>query len=63
MINEAQYTMHLVTWFILCYTWFILAGSDLFNKQMRGHALEQGFTLNEYGIRPVGATGNYFNTI
>ncbi|XP_041363147.1 DNA polymerase beta-like [Gigantopelta aegis] len=32
-------------------------GSDVFNKTMRAHALEQGFTLNEYCIRPVGATG------
>jgi DNA polymerase beta len=32
-------------------------GSDMFNKQMRTHALEKGFTLNEYSIRPVGATG------
>ena len=32
-------------------------GSDLFNKQMRAHALDKGFTLNEYCIRPVGATG------
>ncbi|KAL5505174.1 hypothetical protein EMCRGX_G006568 [Ephydatia muelleri] len=32
-------------------------GSDEFNRQMRSHALENGFTLNEYCIRPVGATG------
>ncbi|XP_063711789.1 DNA polymerase beta-like [Symsagittifera roscoffensis] len=32
-------------------------GSDLFNKTMRAHALEQGFTLNEYSIRPIGSTG------
>lgn len=32
-------------------------GSDMFNKNMRAHALEQGFTLNEYCIRPVGSTG------
>lgn len=32
-------------------------GSDMFNKNMRTHALEKGFTLNEYSIRPVGATG------
>ncbi|XP_069125481.1 DNA polymerase beta-like [Argopecten irradians] len=32
-------------------------GSDQFNKNMRAHALEQGFTLNEYCIRPVGSTG------
>nr|CAD7458976.1 unnamed protein product [Timema tahoe] len=31
-------------------------GSDLFNKTMRAHALEHGFTLNEYSLRPVGAT-------
>ncbi|XP_044273275.1 DNA polymerase beta [Varanus komodoensis] len=32
-------------------------GSDLFNKNMRVHALEMGFTLNEYTIRPLGVTG------
>ncbi|KAM3830851.1 DNA polymerase beta isoform 1-T1 [Vipera latastei] len=32
-------------------------GSDLFNKNMRAHALEMGFTLNEYTIRPLGITG------
>eukprot|EP00095_Tigriopus_kingsejongensis_P001135 snap_masked-scaffold1099_size62903-processed-gene-0.14 protein:Tk01135 transcript:snap_masked-scaffold1099_size62903-processed-gene-0.14-mRNA-1 annotation:"dna polymerase beta-like" len=28
-------------------------GSDLFNKNMRAHALDQGFTLNEYTLRPI----------
>ncbi|EDO36295.1 predicted protein [Nematostella vectensis] len=32
-------------------------GSDVFNKQMRHEALEKGFTLNEYSIRPLGSTG------
>ncbi|CAI8017616.1 DNA polymerase beta [Geodia barretti] len=32
-------------------------GSDMFNKEMRQRALDKGFTLNEYCIRPVGATG------
>lgn len=32
-------------------------GSDMFNRTMRQHALDQGFTLNEYCIRPVGSTG------
>nr|XP_023027324.1 DNA polymerase beta-like [Leptinotarsa decemlineata] len=32
-------------------------GSDMFNKTMRAHALENGFTLNEYSLRPVGVTG------
>uniref|UniRef100_A0A286ZNU0 DNA polymerase n=1 Tax=Sus scrofa TaxID=9823 RepID=A0A286ZNU0_PIG len=32
-------------------------GSDIFNKNMRAHALEKGFTINEYTIRPVGVTG------
>lgn len=32
-------------------------GSDLFNKHMRTVALEQGFTINEYCIRPMGSTG------
>ena len=36
---------------------FFLPGSDMFNKGMRQHALEKGFTLNEYSVRPVGATG------
>lgn len=31
-------------------------GSDMFNKDMRGKALENGFTLNEYTIRPMGST-------
>lgn len=25
---------------------------------MRDHALHQGFTLNEYTLRPMGSTGN-----
>lgn len=32
-------------------------GSDLFNKNMRAHALENSFTLNEYSLRPLGSTG------
>lgn len=32
-------------------------GSDVFNKQMRTQALENGFTLNEYSLRPIGVTG------
>lgn len=32
-------------------------GSDVFNQLMRAHALEQGFTLNEYTLRPLGSTG------
>ena len=32
-------------------------GSDQFNKAMREHALKEGFTVNEYTIRPVGVTG------
>lgn len=32
-------------------------GSDVFNKRMRAHALERGFTLNEYALRPLGETG------
>lgn len=32
-------------------------GSDIFNKNMRTHALDKGFTLNEYTIRPLGVTG------
>ncbi len=30
-------------------------GSDMFNKQMRAHALDIGFTLNEYTLRPMDA--------
>lgn len=32
-------------------------GSDLFNKEMRAHALNNGYTLNEYCIRRIGSTG------
>jgi len=32
-------------------------GSDVFNKNMRQLAQEQGFTINEYSIRPIGSTG------
>ncbi|XP_065334258.1 DNA polymerase beta-like [Cloeon dipterum] len=32
-------------------------GSSLFNKNMRQHALSQGYTLNEYSLRPVGTAG------
>ena len=28
---------------------------------MRQHSLDQGFTLNEYCIRPLGATGKILN--
>lgn len=34
-------------------------GSDMFNKKMRAHALENGFTLNEYTLRPIGSTGKF----
>lgn len=32
-------------------------GSDMFNMHMRAVALEEGFTLSEYSIRPLGSTG------
>ncbi|CAH1405728.1 unnamed protein product [Nezara viridula] len=32
-------------------------GSDMFNKEMRAHAIQEGFTLNEYCLRPLGSTG------
>jgi len=32
-------------------------GSEIFNQEMRTHALKKGFTLNEYTLRPVGALG------
>ncbi|KAJ7383060.1 hypothetical protein OS493_030947 [Desmophyllum pertusum] len=28
-----------------------------FNRRMRQDALEKGFTINEYSIRPLGSTG------
>lgn len=33
----------------------------MFNKEMRTHALEAGFTLNEYCIRPLGTTGTFYD--
>ncbi|KAF6023413.1 POLB [Bugula neritina] len=33
-------------------------GSDAFNRQMRGHALDKGFTLNEYRLCPMGSQGD-----
>lgn len=38
-------------------------GSDAFNRDMRTVALEKGFTLNEYSIRPLGSTGEGFSTV
>ncbi len=32
-------------------------GSQTFNHEMRKHALEKGFTLNEYSLRRVDANG------
>lgn len=32
-------------------------GSDLFNKEMRTHAQQKGFILNEYSLRRLGITG------
>jgi len=32
-------------------------GSGEFNRQLRVVALKKGFTLSEYGIFPVGSTG------
>ena len=32
-------------------------GSDMFNKEMRKKALEAGYTLNEYSLRKISATG------
>ena len=32
-------------------------GSDTFNKAMRAWALDKGFTLNEYCLRPIGDGG------
>uniref|UniRef100_A0A069DYM9 DNA polymerase n=1 Tax=Panstrongylus megistus TaxID=65343 RepID=A0A069DYM9_9HEMI len=32
-------------------------GSDMFNKEMRAHALTKSFTLNEYSLRHIGSTG------
>ncbi|XP_024938080.1 DNA polymerase beta-like isoform X2 [Cephus cinctus] len=33
-------------------------GSDMFNKNMRAHALERKYTLNEYTLRRLNAQGN-----
>jgi hypothetical protein len=38
-------------------------GSDYFNKQMRTIALERGFTLNEYELRPISPNGNKLSSI
>ena len=38
-------------------------GSDIFNKNMRAHALEKGFTINEYSIRPLGVTGEHLHSL
>ena len=38
-------------------------GSDMFNKTMRAHALDKGFTLNEYCVRPLGVTGIYIYNV
>ncbi|XP_045142788.1 DNA polymerase beta [Echinops telfairi] len=38
-------------------------GSDIFNKNMRTHALEKGFTINEYTIRPLGVTGEWSRAV
>lgn len=38
-------------------------GSDLFNKEMRTHALHQGFSLNEYTLRPLGLTSMMDNKV
>ncbi|GIY25403.1 DNA polymerase beta [Caerostris extrusa] len=32
-------------------------GSGLFNQQMRSHAVDHNFTINEYSIRPIGSRG------
>ncbi|RWS06233.1 DNA polymerase beta-like protein [Dinothrombium tinctorium] len=32
-------------------------GSQMFNQEMRRHALEQGYTLNEHSLRKLGSTG------
>ena len=32
-------------------------GSDAFNRDMRAHALDKGFTLNEYRLCPMGSQG------
>lgn len=32
-------------------------GSDLFNQNMRAHALEKKYTLNEYTLKPLTVKG------
>ena len=38
-------------------------GSNVFNQGMRAHALQLGFTLNEYALRPKGSTGILYYSI
>ena len=62
-ITYVVIVMHLNVFRIIPYDQYPCAllyftGSDQFNKNMREHALKQGFTINEYSIRPVGITGN-----
>ena len=37
-------------------------GSDLFNKNMRTHALEKKYTLNEYTLKKLTLEGSNYQT-
>ncbi|KAK3931439.1 DNA polymerase beta [Frankliniella fusca] len=50
---DIRLTPHDQYWCSILY----FTGSDMFNKEMRTHALQKGFTLNEYSLRPIGSTG------
>ncbi len=36
-------------------------GSDMFNQRIRARALEMGYTLNEYTLRPFDRSGEWKN--
>lgn len=50
---DIRLTPHDQYWCSILY----FTGSDIFNKEMRTVALQKGFTLNEYSLRPIGSTG------
>ncbi|KAJ1529363.1 hypothetical protein ONE63_006151 [Megalurothrips usitatus] len=50
---DIRLTPHDQYWCSILY----FTGSDMFNKDMRTHALQKGYTLNEYSLRPIGSTG------
>ncbi|KAE8747804.1 hypothetical protein FOCC_FOCC005416 [Frankliniella occidentalis] len=50
---DIRLTPHDQYWCSILY----FTGSDMFNKEMRTHALQKRYTLNEYSLRPIGSTG------